>query len=232
MTRAGGASWPDECCPACLETDSIDLAGAGRLCLQCRHEWDPATTAGPLPRDTAAVANAEIVRDVTALTADIDTDIATQLATARAMFVGRDVVYFAEGVVGRVAEVFDSGYSRVEFGSGFEIDLLPDEFALVETSVVPDEVVRALGAADLTAAAMIVNAAVETFAVTAGRRHLGIPPHGYLPADPEAWIVVEHGAAYAVAAVAMLTGFSNEDLTILAERMGDAARAAEGGHKT
>lgn len=220
-------TWPVECCPSCLESDSIPLGESDRLCLQCRHEWNPATTTGPIEREQHGYEIPGAIVPVAEMVRARPKTLAEQVADARELLVGRRVVWFSEGWDMTVIEITDDGVAILEDDGGLRLPADPDEFALIEESVLEDDVVAALGAVDLQAAAMVVRAAVASFATVAGTRVLGMPPEGYLPHDVEAMTVIEHGAAYAVATVALARGIPTEELEEIAETLDDAARAAE-----
>jgi hypothetical protein len=211
-----------------LATDSVELPPDERLCLTCRYEWKPAETTGPLERGEHVAVNTTPAQTPADDVLPAAPDLAAQVAAARAMLTGKTVLYFAEGIEGVVLDVFDTGYAAVEFYPGLILDLLPDEFTPIVDSGIPDDVVTALGAADLQAAAMTVRAAVTTIVTDMGHRRLGIPPAGWAPADLDALTIIEHGAAYAVAVVVLAAGLPTEQLSDIATMLDDAATAAKG----
>jgi hypothetical protein len=141
--------------------------------------------------------------------------------------VGRTVLYWDENVEGEVVAVDDDGYCQVDCG-GLQVFLLPDEFSLVATEDDLEEAqVAAIGILDLTAAALTIRAALDTIDSSDDVRKLGLPPHGWIPADAQAFAIAEHGAAYAVATLALTYGISNDQLSDIAMMLEEAAFAAK-----
>ena len=220
-------AWETDRCPNCLQQNSVQLVGAERLCLACRHEWNPAETTGPNEHRELGALTFDAPAPVEIPPMPPEMELAAQVANARATFTGRTIVYHDEGVEGVVLEVFDSGYARCDF-DGLELDLLPHEFSLVtDEATIADAVVAELGRIDLTVAARVLEAAAQTIVNTGDARELGLPPDGWLVRDPDAWVVVEHGAAYAVAFLAVQYGIATADLTNIASMLDDAANAAK-----
>lgn len=241
-------TWPVAQCPKCLHAESVALNDTTRLCLQpdCRYEWDPTATSGPLAATAIPVPDSHKVATVhrfpvsgqevaealrrTEPRVDPDPeasfDLELQLQRARDAFVGREVVWHNAGEHGVVEAVDDAGLARVAFGSGYFVDLTPDEFSLVEVADVADDTVRMIGSIDLSVAAQVVRAGAAALVEDNGERRIAFPPEGWMPEDAEAIPVIEHGAAYAVAVIANAFGMPTEQLVSIATMLDDAATAA------
>lgn len=222
------ATWPLEQCPSCLEAQSVELVPGERLCLHCRHEWEPAKTFGPID----AEGNTKLIPPMLAVVdqpQDYPPDeIDAQVAHARSVFLGAIVRCDALGVQGTITEITDAGDAIVHLCDGYEVRVGPDEFAPVDLSVIPDETIAALVTTDLVVAAQIIRAGAETITERDGARRLTLPPDGFLPGDADEMLVIEHGAAYAVALIATQHGIPTAQLVSIAEMLDTAARAAEG----
>lgn len=224
---ANAPVWESDRCPNCQQQNSIELLEGHRLCLACREDWVPAETSGPYP-DARAVAVADVAAPVFQVP-DMPPELvlAAEVAKARDRFVGETVLYWEENVEGVVLEVADDGYCKVDFG-GLELDLLPDEFSLVvDDDAIDSAVMTAIGAVQLQIAALTIRAAIETFVERDSGRQLGWPPEGWLQVGADIPPVVEHGAAYAVAALALQAGYTNDQLSSVAEMLEEAAAAAK-----
>lgn len=241
-------TWPVAQCPKCLHAESVALNDTTRLCLEpdCRHEWDPTVTVAPLaqapipvpdshklvavpapPLEAEWNPNADYPPDfVASVDPDDTSDLVIQLARARELFVGRDVVCHDLEVTGTVESVDDDGRAHVVFGSGYFVDLTPDEFSLVEVPDVPDTVMGMLADIDMQVAAQVIRAGAAMLIGPDGAREYGPPPEGWLPEEAEAIPVFEHGASYAIAIVALQFGMPTDQLVSIATMLDDAATAA------
>lgn len=243
-------TWPTEQCPKCREATSVELDARLRLCLHCRHEWEPAKTFGPIEEPAPDGAGSAFCSECGApdsephmltciyspqlqLVPDQPTDyppdeLYAQAVQARSTYLGAVVSCPAIGVRGTIVEITDDGWALVDLGHGHQIDVGPDEFVPIEMDVIPDETIAAIVTTDLTVAAQIIRAGAETIEEHDGGRRLTLAPDGFLPDDPDVMPVVEHGAAYAVALIATQYGISTEQLHNIAEMLDTAAQAAEG----
>jgi hypothetical protein len=219
--------WESDRCPNCQQQNSVPLLDGVQLCLACRHEWKPADTSGPVENPTFTTVDTPDVEQYVVPEMPPELQLAAEVARAREQFVGKTVLWWDENQEGEVEEVYDTGYVRVSFG-GLIVDLLPDEFSLVATEDDLEEAqVAAIGILDLTAAALTIRAALDTIDSTGDVRRLGLPPHGWIPADAQAFAIAEHGAAYAVATLALTYGISNDQLSDIAMMLEEAAFAAK-----
>lgn len=221
-------AWKFDRCPKCSAENSVELDADTRLCLECRHEWAPSTTSGPLD---AAGAGA-VMPPVPTLQAVPDPKpadpFADYLTEARSRLLGAKATYHEAGVDGTITEVTDDGYAILTFGSGYYVELLPNEFTVVEADVIPDAQITAIATVDITIAAQCLRAAVATIEAVGEERRMTMPPEGWLPDDAGAMPVIEHGAAYAIAYLALQYGVATDDLTSMADMLDNAATAAEG----
>lgn len=221
-------TWPVDQCPACRESSSVELDEAHRLCLNCRHEWAPAETTGPLV-DTPIVAPAvptpalAVVRTPPASPA-----LADVLDEARDRFVGRDVIVHELEVSGTVDRIDHEGRMVVVFGSGYEIEVDPDDVTLIGIADIPDELVTAIASTDLSVAAQVLRAGAAAISEQGERRTLSMAPDGWLPDEAGIMPVVEHAASYAIAILATQYGIATDDILSIAEMLDDAAGAAKG----
>lgn len=221
-------AWDFDRCPKCSQQSSVELDGATRLCLACRHEWNSATTTGPLTTPTApALAVVPDVPTAPEYVKGLDS-FDDYLHEARSRLLGAKAVYHEAGAEGIISEVTDDGYAILTFGSGFYVELLPNEFTVVEADVIPDDKITALATTDMSIAAQVLRAASATIETVGEVRRLTLPPGDWLPDEPGVMPVVEHGAAYAVAIVALECGVSSEQLVSMADMLDNAATAAEG----
>lgn len=221
------AVWPAERCPSCEQESSVTLAAGGRLCLNCRHEWEPGETTGPLASEGSTFAATSSTTLAVVPDPPAPTDLAGQVAAARAEYVGRDVIVHELEAAGTVLGVDDDGQAVIEFGSGYHVWCTPDQFSLVEQPNIADEVIAGLLAVDYSIAAQIVRAGASTLTGDGDSRRIGMPPDGFLPDDGDVIPVVEHGASYAVALIAFTYGVSNEHLARIATELDNAAEAAK-----
>lgn len=213
-------------CPECGSELHADLSDGRRFCVSCRHEWDPANPVEVAQTfaDVASHPSATVHGLNDAVSEALD--VAAQLEAARARYLGVQVIVHDLGETGTVTEIDDDGIAMVEFASGFYVLCEPDEFSAVETDEIPNETVAAIASTDLAVVAQILRAGAETIAEHDGINTVGMPPDGWLPADPDVMPVIEHGAAYAIAWLATQWGVSPEQLTSAAQAFEDAAMAA------
>lgn len=219
-------AWPETACPACLAESSAPLAAGGRLCLSCRHEWDPATTTGPLAEAPATQNPPGVHLVEPGWSPPVLVDLATELDRARDLYVGQQVVVYEYEVNGTCTDITDDGIAVIDIGDGFIVHAEAQDFTLAEVDALPTPEIVELGAVDLTVAAKVIESAIATFVGEGDNRTLGIPPNGWLPRDVEAWPIVEHGASYAVAIIANIYGITTEQLEEIASEINKAALAA------
>lgn len=222
------APWPNDCCPRCLVTDSIELASRLRLCLNCQNEWNPAEVTGPLNESLSVPSESAAASESVPTEFYPESDLDAQLKAAREAYLGRRVIVHDYGEPGKVVEILDNGFAVVEMAAGFMVSLLPDEFSLDESEAALDDAVVMLGSVDITVAALVIKAAIETLVGEGDEQRLGLPPDGWLVPDPEAWLVVEHGAAYAVAVLANMFGITKDQLQEIADKLATTAIEARG----
>lgn len=221
-------AWKFDRCPKCNVENSVELDVDTRLCLECRHEWAPSATTGPLANAPTALA-APSVPTLQAVPDPKPLDsFDAYIAEARSRLVGAKATYHDAGAEGTITEVTDDGFAILTFGSGYFVELLPNEFTVTEADVIPDEQITAIATTDMTIAAQCIRAAVETIEAVGSERRLTMPPEGWLPDDAGAMPVIEHGAAYAIAYLALQYGVATDDLTSIATLLDNAAEAAEG----
>lgn len=221
-------AWKFDRCPKCNAENSVELDADTRLCLECRHEWAPSVTVGPLV-DTPTDAGVSSPPALQAVPDPRPLDsFDAYLAEARSRLLGAKATYHDAGVDGTITEVTDDGYAILTFGSGYYVELLPNEFTVVAADVIPDDTITALATTDMNIAAQCLRAAVATLESVGTERRLSMPPEGWLPDDAGAMPVIEHGAAYAIAYLALQYGVATDDLTSMADMLDNAATAAEG----
>lgn len=242
-------TWPTEQCPKCREATSVELVPGERLCLHCRHEWEPAKTFGPIEEPapggagflasepgapTSDATGALVTIDAPPLAAVPDQpqdypadDLYAQAVHARSVFLGAVVSCHALGVQGVVTEISDDGWAIIDLGNEYEVIVGPDEFDPVNLDVIPDETIAAIVTTDLAVAAQIIRAGAETLTESDGARRLTLAPDGFLPDDPDVMPVIEHGASYAIAVIATTCGIPTEQLRSIATMLETAAQAAE-----
>lgn len=215
-------------CPKCNATNSVELDGTLRLCLGCRCEWTPGVPyegVVQFPPGGDVASPPVLVSVPTPKPADA---YESYLDEARSRLLGAKAIYHDAGAEGTITEVTDDGYAIVTFGSGYYVELLPNEFTVVAADVIPDEKITALATTDMTIAAQVLRAAAQTLETVGETRRLTLPPGDWLPDEPGVMPVVEHGAAYAAAIIALNYGVSNEQLVSMADMLDNAATAAEG----
>lgn len=221
-------TWTPERCPACRESSSVELDATHRLCLNCRHEWEPASTAGPLaetPLDAPAVVAPALALVPTQARAP---ELGALLDRARELYVGRQVIVHELEVTGTVDRIDHAGQLTIMFGSGYEIECSVDDVTLVGAVDVPDDVVAAIASTDISVAAQVIRAGAAAISEQGQTRTLTLAPDGWLPDVAEIMPVVEHGASYAIAMLAIQYGVSTDDLLSIAEMLDNAATAAKG----
>lgn len=244
--------WPIEQCPKCLHADSMDLSTGARICLNCSHEWNPATTTGPLaqtsmpepvPAPTILVAVPTITSDepvagargadpasAPATATEESFDLALQVARAREAYVGRRVVYHDVPAEGTVVAVSDEGLATIDFGSGYSVDVTPDEFSLVDEPTEDDATLIAMSHVALTVAAQCIRAAATAIVDGDDGRIIGLAPGSWMVDDPAGLLLNEHGAAYATAMIAIAGGVATDQLLTIAAMVDEAAKAAMEGN--
>ncbi len=222
------SAWPIEVCPECREASSVELDASSRLCLACRHEWNPIDLAStPYERPVETLESPVPYLAVVADHADI-AETPAHIAQARSRYLGMLVALPDLGVSGVITEVAADGWVNVELDATYDVLVTPDEFTILDAAVIADDVVTALATTDMAVAAQILRAGAATIRGAGNQRELTLPPDGWLPDEAGLMPVIEHGAGYAVALVAISAGVSTDDLLSLAQGLDDAAEAAKG----
>lgn len=222
------AQWAPNMCPKCRSTSGTDLGDGIRLCFNCRWEWDPATTTGPIVEPLTVVPDFDGTTAPVAAVVEALQQRDDPLAVIRSNYLGCEVVVNEFDAPGTITEVDDDGFVTVEFGSGYSVRCAPDEFVVTDAQVIADETIEALGTTYLTVAAQVLRAGAATIAGDGESRRLAVPPDGWLPDDPDVMPVIEAGAAYALAALALTAGIANDDILSMADMLDEAAGAAKG----
>lgn len=222
------AAWAPNMCPKCRSTSGTDLGDGIRLCFDCRWEWDPATTTGPIVEPLTVVPDPVVVAPEATEAPGTSPGSPDPLAVIRSNYLGCEVVVNEFDAPGTISEVDDDGFVTVEFGSGYSVRCAPDEFVVTDAQVIADETIEALGTTYLTVAAQVLRAGAATIAGDGESRRLAVPPDGWLPDDPDVMPVIEAGAAYALAALALTAGIANDDILSMADMLDEAAGAAKG----
>lgn len=224
------AQWPATMCPSCQEDMSVELDTDWRMCLRCRHEWHPSQTVGPVADAPAPVSDAVTTALAAVPTFEPQDELARYVEQARSRFLGATVVVHELEVEGIINEITDDGECIVSFGSGYWVTVTPDQFSVIEEPKVDDVFAIQFGSLNLAVAAQIIRAGANTLTGPDDDRRITVPPEGFLPDDPNALLVIEHGTAYAIAIVARAYGLSPDDLREMADRLeatADAAKSTE-----
>lgn len=206
-------------CPACGQVMTLD---AGDV-YHCPNEHDPEHVAyyggavlaldTPAPDPLASILN--------------DPD---PIGAMRAQLVGREAVVHDLAATGTIESIGDDGNARVVFGSGYFVEVGPDDITLTElpapTPTMDEDQQEALAATSLTIVAQIIRAGQACFVIEDGVRVVGPSPNGYLPDDPDVLPMLEWGAAYTVASLVEAWGITDEQLEATATSFDNAADAA------
>lgn len=214
-------------CPRCQETAGMTLSSGARLCFGCRYEWtgdgvpatltDPPFVPAPDPDDVLGPPDEVVAaRDAQArLDALIGTEVELE-GGQRAL-----IVSFVDDDLVEVDVYYENGDTHrdvVEYNDVVR--------SIVAPEVVPevaDDVQRAMALTFATVAAMTLEAGLATIEMDDDRRTLAIPPTGWLPRDPDAWMAVEQGVAYAIAALVYSLELPTETVAALAADILDNA---------
>jgi hypothetical protein len=227
-------------CPQCNSTNGVPMSDGTRLCLDCRHEWNPAT----VPRLTVAPATATVAGEVAPSVTPADApataaegappgldDVlgppAAELAARAAQatldgLVGTEVV-LEGGQRATLVGFPDDDHAEVRlYGDGEHGDVVVVELADVERELaapppvadVPTELALALARVNMTVAGLVLTAGVGAVAGDYPNAELVTPPTGWLPLDADSLPAVEQGAAYAVAF--LVHAFQIDRATVLA----------------
>jgi hypothetical protein len=219
--------WPATMCPSCQEDMSVELDTDWRMCLRCRHEWHPSTTTGPTEASAAPVTDA-VTTALASVPTFAPTDaLAGYVAQARSTFLGATVLVHELEVQGTVGEITDDGECIVTFGSGYWVEVTPDQFTVMEPAPVDDAFAIQFGSLNMAVAAQVLRAGANTLTGPDDDRRLTVPPEGFLPDDPDALMVIEHGVAYTVAILALTKGIASDDLRALADALDERAELAK-----
>lgn len=192
-------------CPRCESAEGMTLSSGARLCFGCRYEWTgdgvPATLTDPpfvpAPNVDDVLGPPDEILDERAAEARLYALIGTAVTLEggqRATIVGFPDDDHADVLI--AAETDNPEYVTVDFDTIVSSVMAPD--------VVPevaDDVQRAMALTFATIAGMTLEAGLATIETDGDRRTLTIPPTGWLPRDPDAWMAIEQGVAYAIAAL-------------------------------
>lgn len=190
-------------CPQCGGTNTGIGASGSAICRDCAHLWnpdDPHAPAAPVvaPFAMAPADEVFLVDDIPI--ADVPPEMQESMVGGGAVLEGGQVatvVSFTE---------HDTVVVRLSTGDLEEVPLADVErimppVIVPEPAVIPDDVEGFAPDVTLavTLAKLIVRAGVESVNGTGEDVTPGMPPVGYLPADPELHEVVERAAGLAVA---------------------------------
>jgi hypothetical protein len=223
-------------CPNCQGGSSVPLSDGILLCLDCRHEWNPALTPALRPVPTIPQAGAgdddtggSVVHPAGSpvssadLPAGVEADASVPVSADDGWQVLHDLVgttVILEG--GQKAEIVDfPDDDHVEVlvgigGANLRTEIVP--WDIIERSVdqpapvadVDDDTARALGLVNLTVAALALQAGLATIEGDGPDAGLTTPPSGWLPADVDSLPMLEQGVAYAVAALILTHGLDRD----------------------
>jgi len=225
------STWERDRCPACQKQESVELDEVVRLCLNCRHEWEPAHTVGPLREQPITTETVPAPLLAAVPDPEPEDEWSRQLREARSRYLGAEVIAHDLEAQGTVIQIDDDGWVRVEFGSGFYVDLLPNEFTVVDADVIPDETIAAIATTGATVAAQMIRAAAQTITQRGDERVMTLAPNDWLPDEPGMMPVIEHGACYAIAYLAIQYGIPTDQLVSIATMLDAAAEAAKGANQ-
>lgn len=242
-------------CPECAADDSIELALGERLCLACRHEWNPLVDAAvravePYVEHVQRSDDPDIARVLSATTPD---EVLTEPLTAAeriAEHTGVEPADDADPLLGRFVRIVgytdlalvvetgvDGGRAVIEWASGIR-----STFPTTDLSALTDEEVNehnATPAVDVdddgpivgviaTIASLVLSVGAEAVAGDEDRTLLN-PRIGWLPPPASDIPEVEQGAAYAVAILIRTFNLDGNVVIEIAQSLmaGAAAEAAE-----
>lgn len=189
-------------CPNCASRNTTIGGSGAAMCLDCATMWDPADAPAPSVLAAAIDPTVDLERDLEALQAEVDADAAQLLAD----LVG-NVATLEGGQTGEVVAFDPNDDVIVRLDSGDLVHVpLGDVTAMRAPVVIPDPVATPddVDSAPpdmllaLTLAQTIIRAGCESVHGSGEHVTPGVPPVGYLPADPELHAVVERSAGLAV----------------------------------
>ena len=243
-------------CPECGRDDSIEMSDGTRLCLSCRHEWDPTQAPAESPRvpappvldtddrlDTADILRATSIEDVLAPPMSAAELVAEHTGVQPADELpadleGRFVVWTMDtNEPGLVIDQPRPGAVLVAKADGSE-----HEWPRVELRVLTDDEVREWGARGgapgddeplvpviATVASLVLTVGLEAVPDDDASPLLN-PRIGWLPPPASDIPEVEQGAAYAVAILVRLFALDREAVAEVASNL--MAGAAESANET
>lgn len=212
-------------CPECTSTNGVPMTDGTRLCLDCRHEWNPAdvrrlAVATPPPPSPAEATPEAATRPPGPLTAEgappaVDDVLGPPAAVQaeRAAQAALDAllgtwVVLEGGQAAMIVGFPDDDHATVEIGHNTgEVQTVTVPFGDVERSLdapapvadVPDETAVALARVNMAVAGLVMRAGLAAVAGEYPNAELVTPATGWLPLDVEGLPAVEQGSAYAVA---------------------------------
>ncbi|HET9247716.1 MAG TPA: hypothetical protein VFO15_18070 [Xanthobacteraceae bacterium] len=237
-------------CPSCGNTITAPLDAGRRLCINCRHEWNPndaprlravptqpSGVPAPPPvvptrpaSDTeppGATHEAEAAADDTEGTDGPEWD-----ATPLEALVGTLVV-LEGGQVATLVSFPDDDHAEVVIGAGTDAERL-EVVSLndVERSIdapppvadVPTETAVALAAVNMTVAGLVLQAGLASIAGEYPNAELLTPPTGWLPLDVDGLPALEQGCAYAVAFLVHAYSLNRDDVAGIAAMLLNASQ--------
>lgn len=230
-------------CPTCTSTNAVGLSDGTLLCLDCRHEWNPADVpvSRPVPPPTrpvpvpspAATTDRKAVARPPGTSVDTDTvagpddDDAGGPAVAVSLeeLVGTDVV-LEGGQPATIVGFPDDDHMEVIVGEGSDTERFEVVgFNDVERSItapppevaVSDETAVALAQVNMAVAGLVIRAGLASIAGEYPDAQLLTPPTGWLPLDTEALPALEQGVAYAVAFLIHAYSLDREQVGAIAD---------------
>lgn len=218
-------------CPDCGADHSLPLTD-GRLCLDCRNEWDPATVDWSTLRHVAPGA-VEVAVDAVLQPPD-DVQRARDAQAAVDALVGREVV-LEGGQHATIVELIDDDWVRVALDDGREEAVTWDTIqrtiespgsSRVEVDL-PDDVAAGLAGTAVRMASLVLEAGASTVTDSPDGPTIGTPPQGWLPAETDIMPMVEMGAAFAVATMIVTLGIPAEEVVRIAHGWRNNADKAE-----
>ena len=212
-------------CPTCGATTGVAMSDGTRLCLGCRHEWNPhAVPAGPTSTQaapTTAEAAAGPVRrvaDVTGPAGDVTgpddvlgpppSEVAARAAQAELdALIGTDVI-LEGGQRATLVGFPDDDHAEVRlYGADDDATTVTVDVGDVERSVdvappaldVDAPTAEALARVNMAVAGLVIQAGLSAIAGEYPNAELITPATGWLPIDADGLPALEQGAAYAIA---------------------------------
>jgi hypothetical protein len=237
-------------CPSCGNTITAPLDGGRRLCISCRHEWNPndahtLRVVPPIPPEVPAEAPVVAVpsHPATPPPAPLDPlegvlgpppEVAEAERALEALYalVGTDVV-LEGGQLATIADFPDDDHLEVVIGAGTdsertEVVDLNDVVRSVDAPPpvleVDDATARALAGVNLTVAALVLQAGLASIAGEYPNAELLTPPAGWLPLDADGLPALEQGVAYAVAFLIHAYSIDRGQVAAMAEMLFNASQ--------